>query len=172
MRARDTRGKALADLQRYAKCVGWGCHDPLRLQVVTPDLSTKEMECKVDWMNRSIGIEWGAEDMARCLTKMLLEATVKDANTISVKVPPTRSDILHQVDVMEDVAIAYGYNNIVKKAPPTLSVGKQEPHSKLSHMVCPCACICKGGGMRVAACPQSSRVTSTADCSLKPKKLA
>uniref|UniRef100_A0A7S4CJL3 phenylalanine--tRNA ligase n=1 Tax=Eutreptiella gymnastica TaxID=73025 RepID=A0A7S4CJL3_9EUGL len=104
-------------------------------QVVTPDLSTKEMECKVDWMNRSIGIEWGAEDMARCLTKMLLEATVKDANTISVKVPPTRSDILHQVDVMEDVAIAYGYNNIVKKAPPTLSVGKQEPHSKLSHMV-------------------------------------
>jgi len=26
---------------------------------------------------------------------------------------------------MEDVAIAFGYDNIVKQAPPTLSVGKQ-----------------------------------------------
>eukprot|EP00667_Euglena_gracilis_P007906 EG_transcript_7994 len=104
-------------------------------EVVTPDLTVKEMECKVDWMNRSVGIEWEAEAMAQSLTKMLLTAEVKDSNTLSVKVPPTRSDILHAVDVMEDVAIAYGYDNIVKKAPPTLSVGKQDPTSKLSHMV-------------------------------------
>lgn len=29
---------------------------------------------------------------------------------IKVTVPPTRSDILHPVDVVEDVAIAYGFN--------------------------------------------------------------
>lgn len=29
---------------------------------------------------------------------------------IKVAVPPTRSDILHPVDVVEDVAIAYGFN--------------------------------------------------------------
>ncbi|KAF5752703.1 putative phenylalanyl-tRNA synthetase beta chain [Tripterygium wilfordii] len=34
---------------------------------------------------------------------------------INVTVPPTRSDVLHPCDVMEDVAIAYGYNNIPKK---------------------------------------------------------
>lgn len=31
---------------------------------------------------------------------------------LTVRVPPTRSDILHACDVMEDVAIAYGYNNL------------------------------------------------------------
>lgn len=31
------------------------------------------------------------------------------------QVPPTRSDILHACDVVEDVAIAYGFNNIPKR---------------------------------------------------------
>jgi phenylalanyl-tRNA synthetase beta subunit len=31
------------------------------------------------------------------------------------QVPPTRSDILHACDVVEDVAIAHGYNNIPKR---------------------------------------------------------
>lgn len=29
---------------------------------------------------------------------------------VRVHVPPTRSDVLHAVDVIEDVAIAYGFN--------------------------------------------------------------
>ena len=104
-------------------------------EVVTPDLSIREMECKVDWMNTSIGIDWTAEEMAKSLTRMLLTAQVKDSNTIKVRIPPTRSDILHAVDVMEDVAIAYGYDNIVKKAPCTLSTGRQCRSGKLTHMV-------------------------------------
>ena len=36
----------------------------------------------------------------------------------TVEVPPTRQDILHACDVVEDVAIAYGYNNIQKQIPP------------------------------------------------------
>eukprot|EP00668_Euglena_longa_P048415 GGOE01065483.1.p1 GENE.GGOE01065483.1~~GGOE01065483.1.p1 ORF type:complete len:603 (+),score=167.74 GGOE01065483.1:166-1809(+) len=138
--------KAVVTVNQIVAAFSYYCQDqftvePVLVQyedgqeVVTPDLSVKEMECKVDWMNRSVGIESTAEAIAQSLTKMLLTAEVKDSNTISVKVPPTRSDILHEVDVMEDVAIAYGYDNIVKKAPPTLSVGKQEPTSKLSHMV-------------------------------------
>lgn len=34
------------------------------------------------------------------------------AGTVRVTVPPTRSDVLHPVDVIEDVAIAYGYNKV------------------------------------------------------------
>jgi phenylalanyl-tRNA synthetase beta chain len=35
-------------------------------------------------------------------------AELLDADTVLVTVPPTRSDILHAVDIAEDVAIAYG----------------------------------------------------------------
>ncbi|MBA0835440.1 hypothetical protein Goarm_007720 [Gossypium armourianum] len=51
---------------------------------------------------------------------------------ISVSVPPTRSDILHPCDVMEDVAIAYGYNNIPKR---TLSSLKPLPLNQLSDLI-------------------------------------
>lgn len=36
---------------------------------------------------------------------------------IDVHIPPTRADILHQCDIMEDVAIAYGFNNLPRSFP-------------------------------------------------------
>lgn len=50
-------------------------------------------------------------------------------------VPCTRPDILHPCDIMEDVAIAYGYNNIPKTLPKTLTIGQQLPINKLSDLV-------------------------------------
>lgn len=36
---------------------------------------------------------------------------------IDVHIPPTRADILHQCDIMEDVAIAYGFNRLPRSFP-------------------------------------------------------
>lgn len=36
---------------------------------------------------------------------------------IDVQVPPTRADVLHQADIMEDVAIAYGFNKLPRSFP-------------------------------------------------------
>lgn len=36
---------------------------------------------------------------------------------IDVEVPLTRADVLHQADIMEDVAIAYGFNNLPRSFP-------------------------------------------------------
>lgn len=36
---------------------------------------------------------------------------------IDVHIPPTRADVLHQCDIMEDVAIAYGFNNLPRSFP-------------------------------------------------------
>ena len=35
------------------------------------------------------------------------------------------SDIIHECDIVEDVAIAYGYNNIRKVVPDTNTVAEQ-----------------------------------------------
>lgn len=42
---------------------------------------------------------------------------------MDLKVPPSRSDILHACDVVEDVAISYGYNNIPKRIPSAYTQG-------------------------------------------------
>ena len=50
-------------------------------------------------------------------------------------VPPTRPDVLHACDVMEDLAIAYGFNNLVPTIPPTPTEGRQQPLNKLSDLM-------------------------------------
>jgi phenylalanyl-tRNA synthetase beta chain len=46
---------------------------------------------------------------------MGLEAEVspKNDDDLLIKVLPTRPDILHECDIMEDAAIAYGFNNLL-----------------------------------------------------------
>lgn len=46
------------------------------------------------------------------------QPSASGSGRLAVRVPPTRSDILHACDVMEDVAIAYGYNNLTTHVSP------------------------------------------------------
>ncbi|WJX45811.1 phenylalanine--tRNA ligase [Trifolium repens] len=60
------------------------------------------------------------DEVTKFLNRMQLHAKQstsdnKESNII-VSVPPTRSDVLHPCDVMEDVAIAYGFNAIMEQA--------------------------------------------------------
>lgn len=41
-------------------------------------------------------------------------------------------DVLHPCDIMEDVGIAYGYNNIPKTTPQLVTIGKQVLLNKLT----------------------------------------
>jgi phenylalanyl-tRNA synthetase beta subunit len=52
-----------------------------------------------------------------------------------IHVPPTRSDIMHACDVMEDVAIAYGYNNLPESVAFTATEGQQHPLNKVTEQL-------------------------------------
>ena len=56
---------------------------------------------------------------------------------VSAKIPITRSDILHACDVAEDVAIAYGFNNVPKRVPGTCTTGKEQPINLLTDLLRP-----------------------------------
>jgi len=51
---------------------------------------------------------------------------------LRVLVPPTRADVLHECDVIEDLAIAYGYNRLERTLPRTATTGEQLPVNKLT----------------------------------------
>lgn len=107
--------------------------------VMTPCLAPRRMECSVEYVSQRIGVAIPGEDMVALLAKMMLPASLCTAggNRLSVCVPAPRTDVLHACDIMEDVAIAYGYERLasLRKAPQTLCVGKQTPIGKLSHLV-------------------------------------
>ena len=95
----------------------------------TPLLSQRTCEATVKEINGTIGIDITAEKICSLCDRMQLGPAVyvADRGAVQVQVPPTRSDILHAVDVIEDVAIAYGYNNIKQEIPQTLTVGAPLP---------------------------------------------
>ncbi|GMI42046.1 hypothetical protein TeGR_g14003 [Tetraparma gracilis] len=95
----------------------------------TPRLFTRTETAKVDFVNSLIGIKCPADKMVTLCNKMQLGPAelLDDGKTLKVVVPCTRSDILHAVDIAEDVGIAFGYNNILKKVPTTCTVGGEQP---------------------------------------------
>mmetsp|Transcript_14929 Transcript_14929/g.24696 ORF Transcript_14929/g.24696 Transcript_14929/m.24696 type:complete len:637 (+) Transcript_14929:49-1959(+) len=104
---------------------------------ITPTMSTRRERAKVAFCNSLIGIDITAEEMqALCNKVQLGPAQLLENNTIlEVTVPATRSDILHPVDIAEDIGIAYGYNNIVKKVPTTCTVGGEQPLNHLGDLL-------------------------------------
>lgn len=65
--------------------------------------------------------------MAESLSKMCLPSHLdkSDPETLVVQVPPTRPDVIHKADIVEDVAIAHGFDNIEKTIPKTSTIGEQ-----------------------------------------------
>lgn len=63
------------------------------------------------------------------------ELKIAEDDLIHVLVPPTRPDILHECDIMEDAAVAYGFNNLKRTFPPTSTVAKPFPPNKLSDTI-------------------------------------
>ncbi|KAJ8954974.1 hypothetical protein NQ318_000405 [Aromia moschata] len=75
----------------------------------------------------------GPENIVALLTKMCLKSELSsNGDDIKVNIPPTRHDVIHACDIYEDVAIAYGYNNIRRTLPKTNTIGQQFPLNKLS----------------------------------------
>ncbi|TRO42749.1 phenylalanine--tRNA ligase subunit beta, partial [Candidatus Bathyarchaeota archaeon] len=81
-------------------------------KVVTPDFRSKRVNLNVSYSNKVLGLQLSAEQIAECLLTAGLRIEKIDINTISVIVPCYRVDIMHPIDLVEDIAIAYGYNNI------------------------------------------------------------
>ena len=102
---------------------------------ITPDFSCRQEIVAVEYVNRCTGLNLSAQEMVALLKKMFVEAEVKSAQELLVHVPPHRSDIFHACDVMEDVAIAYGFNRIPKSIPKSSTIGAAFPLNKLTDLL-------------------------------------
>lgn len=128
---------------------GTGGGDNQLTSYSTPDLSPRTATVSLQEANGVIGISMEAQSAASLCTRMGLHATViaspaeaagavitatphDNDSLLRVSVPPTRADVLHECDVIEDLAIAYGYNNIVRTIPKTSTTGEQLPINKLT----------------------------------------
>lgn len=101
----------------------------------TPELLYREEVIYPDYACKAIGAKVKGEKMAKLLTKMFLKSEVLKDGRLRCIVPPCRADVIHACDVYEDIAIAYGYNNIEERIPRTSTIAHQLPINKLSDLV-------------------------------------
>ncbi|KAJ7068401.1 hypothetical protein C8F01DRAFT_1336035 [Mycena amicta] len=93
---------------------------------ITPDISCRQTTAHASYINSCTGLNLTAPQVSDLLQKMSLYTALSPSNAdeVLVEIPPTRPDILHECDIMEDAAIAYGFNNLPFSFPPTATVGQ------------------------------------------------
>lgn len=105
---------------------------------VAPDLKPRSATASLSYINDCCGLSLSAEETCKLLERMCYKAqpSSTDPDILDVQIPPTRADVLHQADIMEDLAIAYGFNRL-PRAFPTVSGTIAQPLAinKLSDVI-------------------------------------
>jgi phenylalanyl-tRNA synthetase beta chain len=97
---------------------------------VTPDLNSQKFNLSIKNTNKLLGLDLKEKDL-----KSLLEKMGHSYQEGNVEVASYRVDILHEVDLIEDVAIAYGYDNFIPVIPEISTIGKEDPQSIIKRKI-------------------------------------
>ena len=100
----------------------------------TPDFSTRERSIDLDYISEVIGVDLSHEEAQEYLERVGY-GVIEIGDTFDVVIPPYRADILHDVDIAEDVAIGYGYNEIEPEIPDIATIGSEDSLEKFMHSV-------------------------------------
>jgi phenylalanyl-tRNA synthetase beta chain len=122
----DNGGKAYASTVHYTD-------DPFYAskKVVTPDFRSARVDLSVEYANRVLGLQLTAERIADLLLTTGFGVEKVSENTLKVLVPCYRVDVMHAVDLVEEIAIAYGYNNIEPLWRELPTTGGERPEQRL-----------------------------------------
>lgn len=111
-------------------------HMPDGSSHISPPIAPRATSASTSYLNAATGLSLSREEIATLLTRMSLDAApAADADKLDVQVPCTRPDVLHECDIMEDFAIAYGFNDLPKSLPTTNTVAAPFPVNKLADIL-------------------------------------
>jgi len=82
-----------------------------------------------------LGVEFTPAELSLLLQKMRFGAEPAGDDGVRVTVPCYRADIMHDWDIFEDAAIAFGYENFRAELPPTFTIGQAHPVMAIASMV-------------------------------------
>jgi phenylalanyl-tRNA synthetase beta chain len=103
--------------------------------VTTPDFSTRLVKVPLEEVKNLIGLSLSRTEIVKLLRRARYDVKPASGTALNVRVPCYRLDILHPVDVIEDVAIAYGLNRIEPRWPSDLTIGGLSPMEEFSDTV-------------------------------------
>jgi len=95
---------------------------------ISPDLTPEKRHLSVDYVNKILGTKLNKKEVIACLKKMGYNTIELNKDKLSVEIPAWRADILHDIDLIEDVSVGYGYDKFEIDFPEDLTFGKYLPN--------------------------------------------
>jgi phenylalanyl-tRNA synthetase beta chain len=91
----------------------------------TPEFTTASMDLDPASCSRLLGLEMKPDEIIDLLGRARFGAKSEGA-AIKVTIPPYRGDVMHQTDLIEEIAIMYGYDRIDPIEPRIPTVGRTD----------------------------------------------
>ena len=140
--ALDARGARIEDVEVVYPddpLYDEGDHTAAGVTLTRPDFSTKTKRVTHDRVETLLGIDLEPEEVVDLLERAGLGATVgeegDDEVVYEATIPPYRVDVLHPLDVIDDVGRAYGFNDLEPRYPDVSTVGGRHERSRLEEAV-------------------------------------
>ncbi|MCS6784193.1 MAG: phenylalanine--tRNA ligase subunit beta [Candidatus Caldarchaeum sp.] len=105
-----------------------------RKTVYTPNMKPGKMTLDVDLASKLTGLRLTPNKAASLLRRMGMDAKAVGQKLV-VRYPPYRVDILHPVDLVEDISIAYGYNRMTPEKPLSNTYGSLLPITTITELM-------------------------------------
>ncbi|MBU0957232.1 MAG: phenylalanine--tRNA ligase subunit beta [Nanoarchaeota archaeon] len=99
-------------------------------KTTTPNLTPEKIKINLDNIENLLGIKLKEAEVKKLLEKMGYNYSNK-----TVEIPAYRTDILHEVDIIEDIAIAYGYDNFKPTIPDVATIGQEDPKQTFKNKI-------------------------------------
>lgn len=104
--------------------------------MTSPDLTPRDVDIDLAEAKRWLGLPLDHDSLIESIRRMRLDASLVDGTetTFRVRYPALRTDFKHMVDVFEDLAIGYGYKNIVPSYAGQATMGQARPEDDQSEL--------------------------------------
>ncbi len=114
-------------------------------EMLSPNLECERLVVNLDFVNNYLGLDLSAEETKGLLERMRYDVKIIDhGRKLDVVVPSYRIDVLASCDVVEDIAIAYGYGRFELREPYLYTIGEGHQREGFSNHIRE---ICAGFGL-------------------------
>jgi phenylalanyl-tRNA synthetase beta chain len=101
-------------------------------RIRTPNLRPRRHRLSARSTNETIGLDLGPKDIAKIALRMRYGIAGIRGDILTLLAPPYRGDLMHEVDLIEDIAIGYGYDRLEPTLPKVVTTGERTPIERLS----------------------------------------
>ena len=103
--------------------------------LITPNLNPQKMKLHVNYSNERLGVDFSDAQTIEALQHSRLGAKKFENGVLDVLIPAYRTDILHEIDLVEEVAIGYGIFKLEPTKPTSATTGKPHKVSEVTSYV-------------------------------------